>query len=149
MSINPTPPQNEDDPCLPGTLEEAHRVIEILQRQVTEERVRARPFIGRKELIAKARKRVQEQADYAADADAAYESLRAGVLAVIDHCKTMPVETIRILLVGLLPETQDLEPDVRARMIAAGGEALVEHIDELTREAWQSFGYDGPVSDGE
>jgi hypothetical protein len=81
-------------------------------------------------------------------ADGELESTYAHLRAVIDNCRHSPVEAIRHQLVGLLPETRDLEPEVEQQMLAQGLDHLVERHKGLVRDAWAEFGYgSGPDDD--
>ena len=88
--------------------------------------------------LERQRDEAQRAADrLAVELDSTYAHLRA----VIENCKHSPASTIRLQLVGLLPEVREMEPEQRQKMIAAGMGHLVERHDALVRENWAEFGY--------
>ena len=72
-----------------------------------------------------------------AEIDATYAHLRA----VIENCKTMDAAAIRHQLVGLLPETRELDPEIAARMREKGLDALADRSAELVKQGWREYGY--------
>lgn len=75
------------------------------------------------------------------------DSLRAYVRTVVENCKHTTVEGIRHQLVGLLPETQPLPPDLEASMREKGMTDLVDLHNSRVQQAWKDYGY-GPAQDG-
>lgn len=71
------------------------------------------------------------------------ESLRAHLRAVVENCRHTTVEGIRHQLVGLLPETQPLPPDLEAALREQGMTHLVDQHNSRVQQAWKDYGY-GP-----
>lgn len=71
------------------------------------------------------------------ESDSTYSHLRA----VIENCKTATPEMIRHQLVGLLPETREMEPAEAARMREHGLGTLVDLQELRVREGWKQYGY--------
>jgi hypothetical protein len=86
---------------------------------------------------------VERTTQLCSELDSTYAHLRA----VIENCKHTDVAAIRHQLVGLLPEVQDLEPEVANRMRAKGMGHLADRHADLVRSNWSDFGYpDEPLA---
>lgn len=101
----------------------------------------AAPKFGREYQHRYARKRLDEawkESDrMATEIDSTYAHLRA----VIENCKTTDAAAIRHQLVGLLPETREMEPERKAELRAADMGHLVERHEAQVRENWAGYGY--------
>jgi hypothetical protein len=100
------------------------------------------PKFGGREYIPKGARKALDRAwdesgQLAGELDSTYARLRA----VIENCKHATVEVIRHQLVGLMPETREMDPESAARMRAEGMGNLVDRADELAREGWRRYGY--------
>jgi hypothetical protein len=72
--------------------------------------------------------------------DETYRLLRA----VIESCKHQPADAIRHQLVGLMPETRALDPEVATKMREKGMGHLVTRSEQNVLAGWASYGYPEP-----
>jgi hypothetical protein len=86
-------------------------------------------------------KRMDQRDDWADVAGRHHDSTYAHLRAVIENCKTATPDAIRHQLVGLLPETRDLEPEAKSQMRSGGLGNLVERHESNIRAGWAKYGY--------
>jgi hypothetical protein len=94
-----------------------------------------------KKIAEKRLHRLEDEEAHAARIAIEMETICASLRAVIENCRTMPVEAIRHQLVGLLPEVQPLPPDLAQRMREKNMGHLVDRHEAMTRANWAEFGY--------
>jgi hypothetical protein len=118
-------PLHPHEPSIPPTLDSEGRCL-ICAMQVRAEKMHGRLLDTQAEL-----ERLTGE----------LEAVVAAVKAVIENCKTAAPEMIRHQLVGLLPEVQEMEPEVKARMREKGLGDLVDRHEAMVRENWAKYGY--------
>lgn len=86
-------------------------------------------------------RRMEQQDEWHDRACTLHDSTYAHLRAVIENCKTATAEAIRHQLVGLLPETREMEPEVAARMREHGLGHLVDLQEQRVQANWAEYGY--------
>jgi hypothetical protein len=102
-----------------------------------------------KAIAEKMQRRLEDEAVQVARVSIELDSTYAHLRAVVENCKHVPVEAIRHQLVGLLPECQEMEPDLIKRLREKDLGHLADRHQALVRDNWAEYGYGEASADSE